>query len=286
MLLLLKRYRELLVVGALLLLPFASFLSNGRKGRELNLLDRAVVNVTSPLASALTWTIEGVGSLWRGYVWLRGVQVENEALQKESLRLRDEVHALEEARAENERLKRLLAYVDGTGGQPVAARVVGINPDRREPSVRINRGIESGVQRGMPVVTPEGVVGQVMRATGHSADVMLYTSPHSRIGVRVQRTRARAMAIPDGPGGTLKLEFALRTEDLAEGDLVITSGTDGVFPPGLVMGRLTQVERKSHGTFQAAQIIPAVNTTRLEEVLVLPAVPRPPPPGAPLGVLP
>jgi rod shape-determining protein MreC len=278
---LLKRYRELIVVGALLVIPFASFLSRGTKSREPGLFDRAVINLSSPLASALTWTIDGVASTWRSYVWLRGVRAENDVLKEENRRLQGEVHALAEARMENDRLKRLLTYAETVGGQQVAARVVGVNPDRNEPSVRINRGTDDGVQSGMPVVTPEGVVGHVMRATSYYADVTLYTSPRSRIAVRVQRSRARAIALPDGTGSTLKLDFALRTEDLEDGDMVITSGTDGIFPPGLVVGRLTGVERKTHGTFQFPRVLPAVDITKLEELFVLPSPPASLPPPAP-----
>lgn len=290
MLSLFKRYRELLIVGALLVVPFASFLSRGRKAREPSLIDRAVINVTSPLASALTWSIDGVANAWRGWAWLRGVRQENEILKQENLRLQAEAHESSELRAENERLKGMLAYTQKVGGQQIAARVVGVNPERSEPSVRLNRGTNAGVQPGMPVVTPEGVVGYVMRATGYYADVMLYTNPRSRIAVRVQRSRARAVASPDATGSGLKLDFALRTEDLEEGDQVITAGTDGIYPEGLMVGRLTGVERKTHGTFQGARILPAVDLSKLEEVLVLPApleqLNAIPTPVAPVGVRP
>src|SRR5260370_19267386 len=93
--------------------------------------------------------------------------------------------------------------------------------------------------------------------------------------------RARAGAPARGGGGNqrVRLEKALGTEDLEEGDLIITSGTDGVYPPGLVVGRITTIQRKSYGMFQAAEIIPAVDIARIEEVLVvLNPTTRPAPP--------
>jgi len=264
-----KRNREPLTVIVLLLVPLALFLTAGRKVREPMFLDRTVVGVTAPLAKGITWGVDGAVSVWNGYFWLRGLRQENQALREENVRLQADVHTLEEVRLENERLRKLLNYAEAKGGQPIAARVIGVNPDPNNLSLRIDRGEADGVAQGMPVVTPEGIVGHVIRALAHSADVLLLHDPHSKVGVVVQRTRVRAIAGVEGADRALKLEFALRSESVDEGDLVVTSGTDGVFPPGLVVGRLTRVDRQGKGTFQSAEILPAVDATRLEEVLVM-----------------
>jgi rod shape-determining protein MreC len=125
----------------------------------------------------------------------------------------------------------------------------------------------------MPVVTPDGVVGQVVRTSSHAADVLLLADPSSRLAVRNQRSRSRATVTGAGDQKPLRLEYALRTEDFQEGDVLVTAGTDGIFPPGLLIGTLTSVERKSVGTLQPAEVKPAVETARLEEVLVLGADP-------------
>ena len=146
--------------------------------------------------------------------------------------------------------------------------------------VRIDKGENDGVRRGMAVVTAGGVVGQVLRATGGYADVLLITDGNSRVGVRVQRSRARGTASGTGgveplrldAEGSLKLENVLTSEDLANDDLVVTSGTDGIFPPGLVVGKVAAVRREKSDLFQRAQILPAVNFGKLEEVGVLSSV--------------
>jgi rod shape-determining protein MreC len=267
------------MVAVLLLYPFGAFMINGRKARQPNWLDRAVLAISSPLQRGLSIALDSTADAWRGYAALRGVRDENNSLQTENQQLRAKLNQLEEARAENERLRRMLGYAQSGPGSQIPARVVGVNPAAAPLSLRIDRGEADGVHRGMPVVTPDGVVGHVHRVSGGYSDVVLIADPNSKIGVRTQRSRARATASGGGGNQVLHLENALRTEDLEEGDLIITSGTDGVYPPGLVVGRITGIQRKSYGMFQAAEIIPAVDIARLEEVLILASpVARPEPP--------
>ncbi|MFY2563751.1 rod shape-determining protein MreC [Corallococcus terminator] len=268
MLSLLKRYRRPLLVGVLLLYPLVAFLLSGRKVRDPNPIDRAVIAVTSPVQQLLTASIEGSVSAVRHYLDLRGVRQENDTLRLENLQLRASVQALGESRTENERLRKLLGYAEAAAGPEIPARVVGVNPVAKLLSVRISAGEKEGVFRGMSVVTPDGIVGQVIRATGSYSDVALVTDSQSRVAVRVQRSRARGTASGAG-SGPLKLENMLRTEDVDNGDLIITSGTDGIYPPGLVVGRVTHLEKKEHGMFQGGDIVPAVDTSKLEEVLVV-----------------
>ncbi|HET9450970.1 MAG TPA: rod shape-determining protein MreC, partial [Aggregicoccus sp.] len=213
MLTLLKRHRQLLLVSLLLLYPLGRVLASGQRQRQPHFLDRAIIAVTAPLQRVLTAGFEGGVGLVRAYITLHGVREENELLRSENLRLGAAVHALGEARVENERLRKLLGYADAAPGPEIAARVLGVNPAPKLLSVRINRGESDGVLRGMSVVTPDGIVGQVVRTTGGYADVALVTDPMSRVAVRVQRSRARATAAGAGLN-PLRLETALRTEDI------------------------------------------------------------------------
>ena len=270
MLSLIKRYRELLVVSALLLYPLATFLARGRGTREPNFVDRAVIAISAAVQRAAGWTIDGVGATWNSYVNLRGVKEQNDRLRAENTHLRARVQALSEKEIENERLRGLLGYAARATGQEVAARVIAINPVTHPFSFKIDRGTDHGVRPGTGVITADGVVGQVIRATGGYADVMTVKDPNSRTSVRVQRSRARATAAGVGGDKNLVLENLLRTEDVKDGDLIVTAGTDGVFPPGLPVGSVNAVARKTIGMFQTAEVVPAVDMTKVEEVLVLP----------------
>ena len=270
MLSLIKRYRELLVVSALLIYPFVTFLARGRATREPNVVDRAVIAVSAAVQRAAGWTIDGVGAAWNSYVNLRGVKEQNDRLRAENAHLRARVQALSETQIENERLRRLLSYAAQATGQEVAARVIAINPVPHPFSLHIDRGSDHGVRPGAGVITADGVVGQVIRVTGGYADVMTVKDPNSRTSVRVQRSRARATAAGVGGDKNLFLDNLLRTEDVKDGDLIVTAGTDGVFPPGLPVGTAHAVARKTIGMFQTAEVVSAVDMTKVEEVLVLP----------------
>jgi rod shape-determining protein MreC len=288
---LIKRYRDLILVAGLLLFPFFTFVTRGPHGREPYLVDEWVLSASSHVQRAFAWVLDGTVSVWRGYAALRGVEAENRTLREENQKLR--VKALEQdaMRSENEALRAVLAYADKTQGREVVAKVVGVDPTSTRHFVRIDRGESDGVFAGMAVITPDGVAGYVERATSGWADVILITDATHRMGVRDQRTTARAIAA--GVGGKqdleLRLDYALRKDDLAQGDVIVTSGTDGVYPPGLRVGTLSQVAQRGSGMFRVGSIQPAVDPSKLGEVLVLPKVPVPLPApaketqGAPAG---
>ncbi len=264
-----RRHREPLLVCIILAHALGMFLGSSRRVREPNLVDRVALAVTAPVQRAAVAAVDGAVNAWQQYVSLRSVRRETAQLLEENAKLRADVVGLAEARAENERLRRLVHYDETSPGPKVVARVLGINPDPNRLTLRIDRGEGDGVRRGQAVVTADGVVGQVLRATASAADVLVVFDSNSRLGGRIQRTRARVGISGAGDDQPLKLEYLLRTEDLEEGDLVVTSGTDGVYPPGLVVGRVTSVQRQTSGMFLNAGILPAVNFTKAEEVVVL-----------------
>ena len=156
----------------------------------------------------------------------------------------------------------------------IAAEVIGQDPSSWFKSVTINKGEGDGVRRGMAVISTEGVVGQVLKAAPNYATVLLMTDYNSAIDAIVQRTRAKA--IVEGKGeNRCQLKYLLRTEEVAVGDVVVTSGLGGNFPKGMMIGEVRSVEKKGHGVFQYAELAPGVDLTKLEEVLVITESPPP-----------
>jgi rod shape-determining protein MreC len=268
---LIRRYREVLVVVVLAVVPLGIFLAHARHPSDRTTLDRVVLTVTSPLEKGVDWAITSVLDGWHRYVWLGGVERNARELSRTVNELRAENAELAHLREENERLARLLAFARShPQHRAVGARVIGTRMDPKGLQiVTIDRGSEDGVRKMMPVVTAAGVLGRVHVVTARSADVLLLSDRNSSIAARVERSRARANVRGQGAPGPCRLEYALRSDDLAEGDELVTSGTDGVFPRGLAVGSVTRVKRAGHGLYQAADVVPAVDVNRVEEVAVL-----------------
>jgi rod shape-determining protein MreC len=274
---LLRRYRELILVAILLLVPLAVFFAHARKPSERSRVDRAVVWLATPIERAIAWTVQGVLNGWNGYVALRGAHQRALVLDHRVRDLELERQQLLTTRDEAERLRRLLAFSAESGARTyVGARVIGVRLGTTGRQIlTIDRGSEEGLGPMMPVVVADGVVGRVHAVAGHTADVLVLTDVNSVIAVRVERTRARANVRGLGKPEMCRLDYALRTEDIIEGDPLVTSGTDSVFPRGLPVGKVTQLDRQGRGLFQDARVIPAVDVTRVEEVLVITAWERP-----------
>lgn len=271
MLALLKRYRELLLVAALLLVPLGVFFAHAKKPPERSAVDRAILWLTTPVERALGWGIRSTLEAWDGYVALRGSHERAMELSRRVNVLTLENQQLASERAEAARVRKLLAFAEASPERThVGARVIGV---RLGPTglqlLTVDRGADDGVTRMMPVVVADGVVGRVHAVGAHTADVLVLTDRNSSIAVRVERTRARANVRGLGKPDAARLDYALRTEDMVEGDLLVTAGTDGVFPRGLPVGKITKLDPGPHGLFQDALVAPIVDPTRLEEVLVV-----------------
>jgi rod shape-determining protein MreC len=270
---LLKRYRELILVAVLLVVPLGVFFAHAKQPAERSRFDRAVTWLATPVERAVGWVVTGALNAWSGYVALRGAHDRAGGLARRVRELELERQQLLASRAEAERLHRLLAFAEaGADRRYLGARVIGIRLGTvGRQLLTIDRGADDGVAPMMPVVVAEGVVGRIHSAAGRTSEVLVLTDLNSSVAVRVERTRARANVRGLGKPDLCRLDYALRIEDMIEGDPLVTSGTDGVFPRGLPVGKVTQLERRQHGLFQDARVIPAVDVTRLEEVLVMTA---------------
>ena len=265
-----KRFREPIFVIAFLAVPFVVFFVKAKKGRELNAVDRVVIALTAPVEKTITVAASAVVDVWEGYVALRHVREENLQLRRETLKAKAVEQQAAEVRLENGRLRRLLDFVDKQlPTRLLVAKVVAVGASPHSHTLRIARGSEDGVVKGAPVIAPDGVVGIVSQLTASYADVQLIVSPLSAVPAISQRTRSRSTVKGTGDISRCKLTYALRTDDLAEGDVLITAGGPGSFPQGLRVGHVTSVAKKAHGLFLDAEVVPAVDFSRLDEVEVV-----------------
>ncbi len=267
----LRKYREVLVLLALLGAAVVSFLARTRQGGPMGALERPVVWLTTPLERGVVWAVGGVVDGWQSYLSLRQVRAQNVALERQLGTLRIDLTHLRAEADENGRLRDLLGLARTRPLSLVAAPVVGdsLAPGALSRVIRVGAGLGSGVRRDMAVVDADGVVGRVLAVYPSSADVQLLVDPESAIAARVERSRARATVSGTGADRRCRLDFALRSDDIEEGDALVTSGTDGIFPPGLPIGKVAGLRRKSSGMFLRAGVAPAVDVRRLEDVMIV-----------------
>jgi rod shape-determining protein MreC len=231
-------------------------------------LSAVLMWILRPLQIAAQGTVNWIGGLRENYDTLAGFRAENERLRRRIEDLEVERQKLLEAQATNDRLKQLLDFRASLPGKAVIASIIANSATSWFQSCLLDKGSADGVRKGMAVVTPLGVVGQVVAVTPRTAKVLLLTDPNSGIDVLVQRTRARGIVSGSLENGTV-LKYVKRSEDIQDGDRLLTSGTDGVFPKGMMVGTVIKVMKQHIGLFQFVEVLPAVQPARVEEVQIV-----------------
>jgi len=262
------------IIPILIFLLALSLISANLHSREnMSFFESLVVGITSPVQKAVWGIIGGVGSVWRGYFYLVGLEKENQALKRELQELKLQMNRYREADLANERLRALLNFKKSIATPLLPAQVVAFDPSGWFQTILIDKGRNDGVVQDMAVVSAEGLVGRIIGVGSHHAKVLLILDGNSAVDGYIQRSRARGVLV--GLGLELCLfKYVQRNEDVQVGDQVISSGMGGVFPKGLHVGTVQEVVRGSSGLFQRVEVKPGVNFSRLEEVLV---VIQPPP---------
>jgi rod shape-determining protein MreC len=259
--------RSLLISLGLVLAALLCYSLGLQTGEQTRWFEALSLRLGRPLLSSTTTMRHGVAGVWGALT--PGGQFE---LDAENRRLRAELATQVELRQENQRLRALLGLVEEKALPTLAARVIAEDASSWFRTIEIDRGSADGIREGLPVVNAAGLIGRVVRTTPHAARVLLITDASSAVAVLVQDQRIRGVC--RGQGGALALDFALVQDVIQVGDGVVTSGLGGVFPKGLVVGYVSGVQREQFGLFQTIEVEPAVDFTRLEEVLVLLGEPR------------
>ena len=262
----LRRYQVLVSSGILLLLAAMLISANDRREERVDPFGRFVLEAIYPLQLVVSQVTGGGYSIWHNYAQLVGVRVEAEALRARVAVLEGELTRLAEVEAANLRLRRLLEFRRTIGERLVAARVIGRDASARDRTITLDKGERDGVARGAAVLVPEGVVGHVFHTSPGAARVLLISDRNSGVDTIVQRTRVRGIA--EGGEEACNLKYVKRGADVREGDHVVTSGLDGIFPKGVLLGDVVQVITPKQGMFQTILIEPRVVFDQLEEVLV------------------
>lgn len=280
-----RRMLDWALAGMLIVLPALVLRASLSRGAP-SAFDEALLRITAPLQAGVSWVVEGLGGMWGRYVALVDVEAENRELREENDRLRKELAAMTRRAFDVEALEDLAVVKKRTPADTIGARVIGapLSPQFRVLRLRIDRG-DRDVQPGMPVIVGTGPVGRIDKVYGDYADVVLISDPSSKIEVVLPRTGGRGLLIGVGKADSYacKIEWLERNTKpegkAAIGDEVVTSGLGASFPPGLVVGKVTKINGDD-GMFQAVEVEPTVDVSRVRAVMVLLAPPPPPDPDA------
>lgn len=264
-----KRGNPRLLV-ALIVLSLALVTVYFREGDTgpLHTMRSVTIEVTAPIArlgTALASPFRAAGD------WFAGLGASKErvaALEQQNEELRARLAELEEARQENERLRDLVDFAEEQQLARLGANVIRRPVSIWEGVIELDRGSSDGVQPGMPVIAAQGLVGQVAEVSSHACTVRLLTDQQSGVAALVQSTRATGV-VRGSVSGELSLDFVDRALLPVVGDVVLTSGLGGVYPPGIVVGDVTAVNNKRGDLYPDVTVESRVPVDRIEEVLIL-----------------
>ena len=225
--------------------------------------------VTTPVQSAFSRVNRVTVNLWSTYLDWKNVRAENRRLREETQRLRVEALQVSETAAENQRLRRLLALQERLPLTTLSAEIIAREWGGWVRSLTVNRGRGDSVARLSAVIAPEGLIGRVIEVRSGASVVQVLTDPASTAGAHAVRTRTVGIVEGD-PRGTMRLKYMAREGNGIEvGDLIVTSGGGGVFPRGIPIGTVRAIDNRGSALFHYAVLTPAVDVTRVDEVLLL-----------------
>jgi rod shape-determining protein MreC len=266
----LGRYRNLIVlVGVLFaqVLGLAVQVKRTSDSESTRLIRIWAVDMVTPLEKMLVRTQTTSSSIWHNYFYLRGVRAENRALKAQIEQMSLERVRISQDADQARRLQALLAFKEQFISKTTAAQVIGSSGSELSRSVYIDKGERDGIKPDMAVITSDGIVGKVLRVYGSTSQVLLIDDQTSGVGAILDKTRLQGI-LRGTPSGEVVLEKVMSDESVPPGELVLTSGGDGIFPKGLPVGRVAKVAPGSE-LFLNIRVHPAANLSRLEEVLVV-----------------
>jgi len=264
----LKKYKTVIFVAVLLVTALTMIFLNLKYGSERSPVREIVLAAVAPAQKALTVSIASVKNAWLRYITLVGIEGENKRLRKRIDELTAMNLSYQESYLEAQRLKKLLAFSEEHKYRFISARVIGREPSALSRTILIDKGSAHGLKTGMPVCAPPGLIGRLVDVSWHSARVLLFIDENSNIDAVVQRNRTQGIISGAGSRGMI-LKYISKTQDVQDGDVIISSGMGGVFPKGMLIGQVIHVDRQEASLFLKISVASYTDLSKLEEVLIL-----------------
>ncbi|MCK5696072.1 MAG: rod shape-determining protein MreC [Desulfobacula sp.] len=230
-------------------------------------IERLFISVTSPFQLAVTKTIYFTQNVWDTYFMAVLAVKENSELKEQLGKAIEITNRYEELELENIRLKKFVNFTSLVPDTYVAAQIVARDPSPWFKTIMIDKGAKDGLLKGSPVLVSEGIVGQLLEVAKNYSKVLLITDRNSAVDALVQNSRVRGI-VKGNNEDNCSFEYALRKNEVKEGETIVSSGLDQVFPKGLKIGKILKVTKIHSQLFQDIRIETSVDFNKLEEVLV------------------
>jgi len=272
--------RRLIILLVLLGFSCLVIIDNLHRGNVTRVSNEILHGLTFPAQKASESANDGAREVFSIIPDFFRARVQNKVLRKRVGELEQEVVSLREELLQEQRLQRLAEFASPVGERNIVAQVVGTDPSAWFSTVIVDKGASDKVRRYLPAVSSSGLAGCVIEVYRYSSKILLLTDSNSKVSIVVQRSRARGVAQGDDAGGCV-LKYVESTADIIKGDVVVTSGNSHLYPNGLLVGYVDELENEPGNLFQRARVIPATDFEKLEEVAIIltPETPREDVPG-------
>jgi rod shape-determining protein MreC len=260
-------FRKALILLAIIILPLISINMEQKKGPSPWFTQpfRFAAQTVQGFFFGLS---KGVRNTAAEYLNIINIKAENRNLRKENDELKTRLNLFVESQNELERLRTLLDFQKNTKMELIPAQVIGRNLVTDHHTITLNKGTDHGLKPGQAVLTVSGAVGYIFRPSARTSHVMLITDRYSVVDALIQKTRAHGL-IEGKSKDTCVLQYVERTEEVKDGDLIVTGGLDNIFPKGFPLGVITNVERKTKSASLQIEVKPVVDASKVEEVFVV-----------------
>jgi rod shape-determining protein MreC len=262
-----RRMIMIIGVGLFIAINFTMITMTSRQSLPVSGLERFALSVTSPFQFMVNRTIDFTRSVWETYFTVVLAVQENQILKQDLARALEIQNRYKELELETARLKKLVNFTASVPATYVAAQVIARDPSPWFKTIVIDKGSDEGLVKGDPVLVSEGIVGQIIQVAKDFSRVLLITDRNSAVDALVQDSRVRGM-VKGNNQDTCSFVYTLRKDEVATGEMIVSSGLDQVFPKGLRIGRILDVEKEHSQLFQDITIETSVDFDKLEEVLV------------------
>jgi rod shape-determining protein MreC len=264
------RHKNATILAVVLMAQILGLATQIRRPTEsgsVRLIRQWAVALVTPFERGFVYSEQWVRHSWRDYFYLRGVHRENVELRQQIDHMRLEQIRLEQDAAQARRIQALLQFKEQYISKTVAAQVIGSSGSETSRIIYIDRGSNDSIEANMAVITPEGIVGKVLRVYPSTSQVLEITDQTSGVGATLVKSRLQGI-LKGQAGGNPNLAYIMADESVERGEDIITSGGDRIFPKGLPVGKVASVS-PGKDLFLNVRVTPSANLSRLEEVLVI-----------------